>query len=189
MGRVDPGKTVYVYGLHTEADKTIMYVGCSVNPQRRLRQHLGLAMQGYAPKALGAWLRACVEWGQDIVVAVLESCEASEAPLVENQWIEKTRSANPELLNIRRYSPYTPHIDKRQRLAVCGMRLATAIVPGSNVIHMRNAYANGRTYQDPTSAKVIRLGESFILVGETVDGQYQERWIPPHRLYELDNGA
>lgn len=182
MGRVDPDKAVYVYGLHTEADETIMYVGCSVNPEKRLKQHLGLALQGYAPKRLGAWLISCVEWGQTITFSVLESCKASEAQPVEEKWINKTRSVNPNLTNHQWTSPYSRHINAKERTN--GLRPASNAGPGDTVIHMRNAYADGHAYQELIAAKVIRSGNSYVLVGETVNGHYQERWIPPHRLYE-----
>jgi len=184
VGRVDPGKTVYVYGLHTEADKTIMYVGCSVNPVRRLKQHLERAMQGYAPKSIGGWITSCMEWGQEVAVTVLESCVASEAPQVETKWIKAMRSVNPKLLNEQRYSPYACHVNLKAQFF--GLKPVSALSPGDTVIHMRRAYLpniGGRGKYEPLTVEVIKSKYSNALVCGLVDGENKNYWVPKDCLY------
>lgn len=180
MARVDPDKTVYIYGVHTELDKTIVYVGCSVNPARRLGQHIGLAKQGYAPKALGEWLIFRLEAGDEIVVSVLETCKASESPQAEMNWIDKVRDVNPGLFNHVRRQPYCCHI-------IAGgptLEPITTASPGDAVLQVQKVYIDGLGQNRTIASTVIKTGWRNVLIGGPIDGIYKERWVSQDRLYQ-----
>lgn len=181
MAKVKPEQTVYIYGLHTESDRLVMYVGCSVNPAKRLREHIGSAKQGYPPKMLGAWIVRCLEEGETLAFSVLQECKANEGEQAEVAWIEKMRRSNAALLNVRRVAPYCAHCDAKD--VIGGLVPIAGVNPGDTVINIHRTYVSGRSSAEVIAAEVVRVGWSSVLVRGLVDGQHKERWIPKDCLY------
>lgn len=191
MAKVKPEQPVYVYGLHTEGNELIMYIGCSTNPEKRLRQHLSDALlaskRGYHLRPLHVWIVSSVEGGDPVSFTVLGSCQANEGPERENEWIDKARAINPGLLNTTRRSPYCCHIDDASKAPRQKLDVST----GDTVAHTLKVYANGIWKYDTRTCKVLRVSRSRILVGGDIDGTYKERWVSPFslRVPEVNHAA
>lgn len=182
MARVDPERTVYIYGLHTESDNTVMYVGASVNPKKRCRQHISLARDGCAPKALQSWIGGCIANHDVLTYTVLGTCAANDAAEEESAWIEAMRSNNPGLLNCKRGQPYCCHVDADAEIK--HLRIAKSPSAGDKILYMRRTYAGEAKYT-PIPSTILRLGHSNALIAWQFDGENRECWIPQVRLYEL----
>lgn len=177
MAKVKPEQPVYIYGLHTESSKLVMYIGCSTNPEKRLRQHLSdarvMSKFGNLSRPLLAWIVSNTEIGNPISFTVLDTCQASEGPERENEWIDKARAINPRLLNTMRRSPYCCHVDA----VALPPKQPGAIKEGATVIHPTRVHSNDGWRNEIRTCKVIRIGGCRTLVGGIINGVYTERWV------------
>jgi hypothetical protein len=185
VARVDPDRTVYVYGLHTDRDDTVMYVGCSVNPERRRKQHISDALlarrMGYDIRPVSAWILNQVDNGEPVAVSVLDSCKAVDATLAESNWIIKARSANPGLLNDKKAPAYCNHATSAPK----GMAPVKLVSPGDTVFQAQKVYANGYRIDTVTPSRIIETGPyGRVLIGGLINGTYKERWVSTHYLYQ-----
>ena len=89
--------TVCIYGLHAPGDDTIMYVGQTRLPTNRLTRHINDAPTG-TPTPVRRWVRSLLDGGNRPCMVILEKVE-DRADTKERAWIEKVRSANPNLTN------------------------------------------------------------------------------------------
>lgn len=181
MARVDPERTVYIYGLRPTHDNMVMYVGCSVNPEKRLHHHLNRAREGYSPKALGAWLELCISCGIEVTFTVLDTCKAKHAGEIEMAWASKMRSINPGLLNTQRSSPYCCHIVKDAQLK--NLQPATSFVVGETLLHMRRSQTKGSKYE-PVPVVVLKASRTNVYVRAAPSKDEKKYWAPRRNLYE-----
>lgn len=96
---------LYIYGLHADDDNTIMYVGCSKNPAARLSQHICFARGGFRERP-NAWIRSVIARGGNVVFSILEECSIDTASHIEESWIKRIRTQNPDLTNAAKYVYY-----------------------------------------------------------------------------------
>lgn len=97
---------VYIYGLYTSIDDRIRYVGKSVNPDNRLRDHLKEAKEKHSkynhshyPK--NKWILKNIKLGVEIKYKILEICDINSWEEKEKKWIKYYRdNSNYEMLNI-----------------------------------------------------------------------------------------
>lgn len=184
MKRVDPGKQVFVYGLHAKSSETIMYVGCSVNPTKRRKEHVSEAMlasrRGYHLRPLHAWIVSCLKGGDTISSLVLEKGVASDAPLIETKWIDRVRAENPSILNEKRAPAYCSHL----RTIAEWLQPVKDAAPGDTVFQVKKSYLIGKDTDEIVPAKVIKITEyNRILIGGLVGNAYKERWVSRFGLY------
>ena len=75
----------YVYGLYAEGDGFPFYIGCSVDCERRLREHVSFQV-----KATADWLRAKLALGApEIKAVVLDEGSRHDMLRQECYWIKK----------------------------------------------------------------------------------------------------
>lgn len=185
MARVDPSKTVYVYGLHTESNKTIMYVGCSVSPEMRLRQHRSeaklSARYGYRIRPFHAWILSCIEGGENVIFSILETCQAVDAPQSETKWINNTRLTNPSLLNEKQAPAYCSHL----RTIADWLQPMRSAKPGDTVFQVKKSYLTGRDTDEIVAVQIVKLSDySRVCIGGLINGLYKERWVSKSQLYQ-----
>lgn len=182
MAKVKPEQPVYIYGLRSESNGLVMYIGCSVDPEKRLRQHLSDALlsskRGYHLRPLHVWIVSSIESGDSVLFTVLDTCRANEGPDRETEWIDRARAINPSLLNTVRRSPYCCHVDDIER----SPREKPDVYIGDDVAYVYKVYASGVSRVEIRICKVLRVNKSRVLVGGSINGVYVERWVSPLNL-------
>lgn len=185
MAKVRPEQTVYIYGLHTEIDGLVMYVGCSVNPEKRIRQHFSearvMSAFGNLSRPLLAWIVSNAESGNQVTFTVLDTCQASDGPALEKEWIDRARAINPKLLNTMLRSPYSCHVDA----VAFPPKQPGGISEGDTVIYPIKRYGGGEWRSEIRTCKVIKIGGVRTLVGGDINGVYTERWVKLDSLRPL----
>ena len=90
----------YIYALHCPIDKTVRYVGKSVNPQERLEQHLYFAKTGRANHHAARWIRKVLSAGLQPILDVFYEVQPDEDWRdVERFWIAEAESFGWKLTN------------------------------------------------------------------------------------------
>lgn len=87
----------YVYGLREKGSKEYRYVGRTVQPLQRLREHMAEGPRLGRTKQLDAWLKST---GYTPMMDILESSDKHDmGRQTEQYWIEKLIAAGNRLLN------------------------------------------------------------------------------------------
>jgi predicted GIY-YIG superfamily endonuclease len=89
--------TVFVYVLRDPRSGNVRYVGQSIDPALRLRQHIRGRGVGFDRKS--AWIRDVIEHGFMPVIQVVEETTAIDWPRIEGRWIERFRRRGVPLTN------------------------------------------------------------------------------------------
>lgn len=89
-------ETVFIYALIDPRNDTIFYVGASINPKHRLRQHRNYEFTGIDLKNMIAFLDAC---GFDIGIRILEEANEQNRDEREIHWINKCKEEGQPLTN------------------------------------------------------------------------------------------
>lgn len=94
----------YVYVLRDPRTKKVHYVGTSVNPKVRFRQHLSLKDRSNITKR--AWIQDLKNQGLEPELFVIEECWGMKALSVEEEWIENLISLGHPLTNLHKNPVY-----------------------------------------------------------------------------------
>ena len=93
---------VYIYGLYTSIDDRVRYVGKSVNPENRLKDHIKEAKEGkhsHYPK--NRWILKNIKKGVEIKYKIIDTCDIEKWKEKEKEWIKFYReNSNYEILNL-----------------------------------------------------------------------------------------
>ena len=89
--------TVKIYGLLCPITNGIRYVGQSLDPKHRYREHL--LDNGGRGKA--AWITDLLSMGRAPILVILEGVAPRDADAAEQRWIDQGRAAGWELTNLR----------------------------------------------------------------------------------------
>jgi predicted GIY-YIG superfamily endonuclease len=81
---------VYIYGLHTDIDKTIRYVGKTINLEKRLKLHY--SQRNVSKTHKNNWVNKVIKEGNRIVISIIEEVNVDEWQKREIFWIEKYKS-------------------------------------------------------------------------------------------------
>jgi hypothetical protein len=87
--------TTTIYGLTSEDDK-IRYVGKTIRPTKRIREHLWEAKS--RQRSVYAWIRSLIECGQELKMVVLEVVDGDGFG-EERKWIEHGKNNGWSLYN------------------------------------------------------------------------------------------
>jgi len=91
-------RKVYIYGLHTDKDDTIMYVGKTVNKLKsRLYNHISKSKNGKSKKDM--WILESIKLGYKILIKKIEICDCNNWKEREIHWIDKLSKLNKSLTN------------------------------------------------------------------------------------------
>jgi DNA-binding XRE family transcriptional regulator len=83
-------RQVYIYGLIDPRTRTLRYVGASIDPAKRLKEHLGFArrLPSVLPsKRLGPWLAELIALDIEPEMVILETTDEADAQAAEDRWI------------------------------------------------------------------------------------------------------
>lgn len=89
-----------IYALHSLQDPYSIYIGKSVEPEKRLWSHLN-----YGPRKnerLGRWLKKHLALGEQVVMEMLDVVPDDEWADAEDFWIESFRMMGARLLNTQK---------------------------------------------------------------------------------------
>lgn len=90
----------YIYTLEDPRSGEIRYVGWTVNPGRRRREHVGRARRGEDDTRKGRWVRKLDAGGVRPELVVIEAVPLEERESAEGRWIADLRSAGHRLTNM-----------------------------------------------------------------------------------------
>jgi hypothetical protein len=80
-------KTVYIYGLYTNQDDTIRYVGKCSDPDYRLKMHY--SQRNYKKSYKNEWIKKSIKNGEKILIKIIEEVNENDWPEKEKEWINK----------------------------------------------------------------------------------------------------
>ena len=80
-------RTTFIYGLFSESDNIIRYVGKSDDPNYRLKRHIYQRNDSNTYK--NNWIRSLINSGQKIGYTILDEVPYQEWPQKEKYWISK----------------------------------------------------------------------------------------------------
>lgn len=92
------GRLVFVYALVDPTNEEVRYVGWTINPESRLKDHLKVAQNGRERNHRTNWILSLLKQGQQPIIRVLES-EVSDFAGRERYWISHFRSLGCKLTN------------------------------------------------------------------------------------------
>jgi hypothetical protein len=93
-----PTDRVYIYKL-CDLDGHIRYVGQSIRPDRRYKQHLHDATHSVLISAHDLWLKTCVDAKAPPIMGILQIVTASNADEYEAYWAYRYRAMGYNLVN------------------------------------------------------------------------------------------
>lgn len=96
---------VFIYRLIDPETGDTHYIGKSVSPHQRLRQHL---KETDSPKSY--WVQSLREKGLEPILEIIDVCPAQKADEVEHRWIFEYRKNKAKLFNVY---PHAPENDER----------------------------------------------------------------------------
>lgn len=117
----------WVYALVDPRNSRVRYIGCSCNPETRIKDHMSTVI-GLVPTLLSlhdsptpvyTWLFHLHQNGERPLLALIEQCPADVWRERENYWITKLNEAGADLTNIHTLSGYDnlrPPRAKRERV-------------------------------------------------------------------------
>lgn len=88
-------RRVSVYGLIDPRTRELRYVGSSLDPSKRLREHMGGARRipSLLPtKRLGPWLAELIALDMEPDIVILETADEADAQAAEERWIATYRA-------------------------------------------------------------------------------------------------
>jgi len=91
-------KTVYIYTLNCPDTGQVMYVGQTVNPEKRLKQHM-LCYSHDPENKKAKWIKYLKSHGKIPHLKVIDSCLSDKASQLESEWIKHYSSINHDLTN------------------------------------------------------------------------------------------
>lgn len=90
-----------IYALVDPRNGRPFYVGCSVEPRRRLKKHIDEARRGINGGAKEARITDILTSGLRVELRALETQDETTAAAVENWWIAGLASFGADLTNVR----------------------------------------------------------------------------------------
>jgi hypothetical protein len=78
---------VYIYGLHTNSDSSIRYVGKCIDPEYRLKMHYSQRNSTKSHK--NEWIKKVIKEGDIIIMKILEVVDEEFWSDKEKEWIKK----------------------------------------------------------------------------------------------------
>lgn len=97
MGKIYTDKIYYVYALCEPGTEDVRYIGISIHPKARLREHMGQYYYWRDSYKLG-WIKKLKDAGQKPSLLILDSCVGWEAARIkEKQYYDQYNNGN--LLN------------------------------------------------------------------------------------------
>lgn len=114
---------VKIYVLKNPETNNIHYVGRSVNPDSRYRNHIHLALKSKHKNKKDAWICSLLTIGLKPIIEIIDLVENCDAIKREKYWIEKLRKNN-DLKNSRDYieNDYLFSIETRRKMAEAAKR-------------------------------------------------------------------
>lgn len=95
MNLKKPYAFCYIYGLREPGTDTIMYVGRTVDPFQRLKDHIA----DLFPNKRGIWIQSLLDDGIYPVMDIIAICPIHLAHEKEVFWIKYFKKKNPDLVN------------------------------------------------------------------------------------------
>ena len=80
---------VYIYGLHTDKDETIRYVGKTKNTRKRLTEHLCQSRYNNYKSTKEQWILSEIQKCNMIKLSIIEECNNDNWKVREIYWISK----------------------------------------------------------------------------------------------------
>lgn len=116
----------WIYALVDPRDSRVRYIGCSVDPEKRLRDHMAtvtglvasMLSRHDSPTPVYTWLFHLVQNGELPLLVFIEQCAADVWRERESYWIVKLDEAGADLTNIyttAEYSNLRPPRSKSQK--------------------------------------------------------------------------
>jgi predicted GIY-YIG superfamily endonuclease len=104
----------FIYGLRTNLDSRIMYVGITNSPARRLIEHIETARRGHSQDR-DKWALKQIESGAEINMIILDTYDSEpEARAAEKHWVIYLSGINPQICNMRHGAKSKGFCDSRQ---------------------------------------------------------------------------
>lgn len=95
------GETTYIYGLIDPASRAIRYIGKSIQPQERLKQHIRDVRAGRLHnRHLQSWIRGLLSADLEPELMVLDCVPATGWQRYEIAWIALLRKSGTGLVNL-----------------------------------------------------------------------------------------
>lgn len=95
-------QTVKIYALKDPISNIIKYIGRSVNPKNRFKQHIFSARKDGKKDIKSAWIRSILDIGLIPIIEIIDECLVDEAITREMYWIKYYMKEN-KLTNQRDY--------------------------------------------------------------------------------------
>lgn len=91
---------IYIYGLVCPVAGDVRYIGKSINPEKRLRAHIGAAVRGEYQHHAARWLRRLASRGQSPAIRILEEVpDGGDWRVSERAWIARAASEGWRITN------------------------------------------------------------------------------------------
>ena len=85
-------KQIFIYGLHTNKDETIRYVGKTTTLKKRLYEHINMSKRSKNHK--NSWIKKHIDNGETIEIKIIEICK------------EKVKEFYPEIQSKTQWEKY-----------------------------------------------------------------------------------
>jgi len=160
----------FIYGLRTNLDSRIMYVGITNSPARRLIEHIATAWRGDSQDR-DKWALEQMESGAEINMVILDTYDSEpEARAAEKHWVIYFSGINPQMCNMRHGAKGKVFCDSRQ----FDLRLGTpdVITPSMAEIALH--------YRDILFDKALLGVDRVSIGGITYDfdiGNKSQKWL------------
>lgn len=111
-------KSVKIYVLKDPETNLVQYVGRSVQPEIRYRQHIYIASKSGKKDIKSAWINNLLTKGLKPTLEIIDECDSTEAQIRETQWIEEYKKIG-SLKNQRDFveNGYSFSEDARKKMA------------------------------------------------------------------------
>lgn len=164
--------TVYIYAL-TGLDQSPRYVGKSINPQLRLKQHIWKAQNNNRNHPRSKWIKDLIESGESPQVKILEATTADDSRDREIYWINKFNADGHALTN-HDYAPGIKNKDLASKQVETRENIDTDEFPYMLVSGAVREWGLSNTY-------IINQCESNDIPGaiKAVSGSGKYIWIIP----------
>jgi hypothetical protein len=94
---------IYIYALRDPLTNRVRYIGRSINPEQRLREHqcFGRRSFGLSGDNLYGWLKFLSQMGQMPRMMILERVNFRDGQDAEREWINYYSRMGAQLFNLR----------------------------------------------------------------------------------------